>query len=166
MPTSPYIWRLTALSDLSRQDLRATLARDRHSGTLFCKQLATPFQRWLIPFSRWLQSRNLDSFSQTARRDTVAVPLSTLPFALCGLCCSVMWASVFNLSVEGLGKYTEAAAGLFMTFAVGGGAVPLAQGFVADKLGYMVSYAVPAIGLAYLALFAFVLSRVPEKEQL
>ena len=97
---------------------------------------------------------------------SVAVPLSTLPFALCGLCCSVMWASVFNLSVEGLGKYTEAAAGLFMTFAVGGGAVPLAQGFVADKLGYMVSYAVPAIGLAYLALFAFVLSRVPEKEQL
>ena len=53
-----------------------------------------------------------------------------------------------------------------MTFAVGGGAVPLAQGFVADKLGYMVSYAVPALGLAYLALFAFVLSRVPEKEQL
>ena len=43
--------------------------------------------------------------------------------------------------------------------AVGGGAVPLAQGFVADKLGYMASYAVPVLGLAFLAVFAFVLSR-------
>lgn len=90
---------------------------------------------------------------------TVAVPLAALFFAVCGLCCSVMWATVFNLSVEGLGKYTEAASGLFMTFAVGGGAVPLAQGFVADKLGYMASYAVPVFGLAFLAVFAFVLSR-------
>ena len=93
---------------------------------------------------------------------TVAVPLSAIAFALCGLCCSVMWTSVFNLSVEGLGKYTEAATGLFMTFAVGGGAVPLAQGFVADRLGYMASYAVPVLGLAYLAVFAFILSR-PER---
>jgi FHS family L-fucose permease-like MFS transporter len=70
-----------------------------------------------------------------------------------------MWASVFNLAVEGLGKFTEVASGLFMTFAVGGGAVPLTQGFVADNFGYMLSYAVPAVGLAYLALYALILSR-------
>ena len=95
---------------------------------------------------------------------SVAVPLSCLLFALCGLCCSVMWASVFNLAVEGLGKYTEAAAGLFMTFAVGGGAVPLTQGFVADRLGYMTSYAVPALGIAYLAAYALFLSHPVHSE--
>ena len=95
---------------------------------------------------------------------SVAMPLSCLLFALCGLCCSVMWASVFNLAVEGLGKYTEVASGLFMTFAVGGGAVPLTQGFVADHFGYMVSYAVPAIGIAYLAAYAMFLSHPVSSE--
>ena len=33
------------------------------------------------------------------------VPLSALLLVLCGLCTSVMWGSIFNLSVEGLGKY-------------------------------------------------------------
>jgi FHS family L-fucose permease-like MFS transporter len=93
----------------------------------------------------------------------VAVPLSCVFFALCGLCCSVMWASVFNLAVEGLGKYTEVASGLFMTFAVGGGVVPLTQGFVSDHFGYMVSYAVPFAGLAYLTFYALFLSR-PQPE--
>ena len=97
---------------------------------------------------------------------TVSVPLSCILFALCGLCCSVMWASVFNLAVEGLGKYTEVASGLFMTFAVGGGAVPLAQGFAADHFGYMVSYVVPAAGLAYLAAYASFLSRPASSEVL
>jgi FHS family L-fucose permease-like MFS transporter len=93
----------------------------------------------------------------------VAVPLSCVFFALCGLCCSVMWASVFNLAVEGLGKYTEVASGLFMTFAVGGGVVPLTQGLVSDHFGYMVSYAVPFAGLAYLTFYALFLSR-PQTE--
>ena len=39
------------------------------------------------------------------------VPLSCLFLVLCGLCTSVMWGAIFNLAVEGLGKYTEAASG-------------------------------------------------------
>ena len=42
------------------------------------------------------------------------VPLSAVLLVLCGLCTSVMWGSIFNLAVEGLGKYTAAASGIFM----------------------------------------------------
>ena len=34
--------------------------------------------------------------------------------ALCGLCTSIMWGGIFNLAVEGLGKYTAAASGIFI----------------------------------------------------
>ena len=55
------------------------------------------------------------------------VPLKCLFLVLCGLCTSVMWGGIFNLATEGLGKYTAAASGIFMTMVVGGGIMPLIQ---------------------------------------
>ena len=84
----------------------------------------------------------------------VTVPVSALLLVLCGLCTSVMWASIFNLATEGLGKYTAAASGIFMMMVVGGGVLPLIQNFIADKAGYMISYLVPFAALAYLLYYA------------
>lgn len=84
----------------------------------------------------------------------VTVPVSALLLVLCGLCTSVMWASIFNLATEGLGKYTAAASGIFMMMVVGGGVLPLIQNYIADKAGYMVSYIVPLIALGYLLCYA------------
>ena len=86
--------------------------------------------------------------------EMVTVPVSALLLVLCGLCTSVMWASIFNLATEGLGKYTAMASGIFMMMVVGGGVLPLVQNFIADKAGYMVSYIVPLIALAYLLIYA------------
>ena len=91
----------------------------------------------------------------------VTVPLTALLFALCGLMTSIMWPSTFNLATEKLGKYTAAASGLFMVMVVGGGVLPLVQNGIADKYGYMVSYAVPAIALAYLFVYSAFLSKPP-----
>ena len=84
----------------------------------------------------------------------VTVPVSALLLVLCGLCTSVMWASIFNLATEGLGKYTAAASGIFMMMVVGGGVLPLIQNYIADQAGYMISYIVPLIALAYLLFYA------------
>ncbi|MCD8296868.1 MAG: MFS transporter [Prevotella sp.] len=84
----------------------------------------------------------------------VTVPISALLLVLCGLCTSIMWASIFNLATEGLGKYTAAASGLFMMMVVGGGILPLLQNFIADKTGYMISYIVPLLALIYLLYYA------------
>ena len=82
------------------------------------------------------------------------VPVSIMCMSLCGLCTSIMWGAIFNLAVEGLGKYTEAAAGFFMVMVCGGGILPLIQGGVADGIGYMASFVVIVISLVYLLYYA------------
>lgn len=86
----------------------------------------------------------------------VSVPVSIVLFVLCGLCTSIMWGGIFNLAVEGLGKYTAAASGIFMVMVMGGGIVPLFQGWISDLFGYMNSYWVMFACLAYLLWYALV----------
>lgn len=87
------------------------------------------------------------------------VPINAMFLVLVGLCTSVMWGGIFNLAVEGLGKFTAQASGIFMTMVVGGGILPLIQNGVADGLGYMVSYWIPFIGLGYLFYYSIIGSK-------
>ncbi len=87
------------------------------------------------------------------------VPINAMFLVLIGLCTSVMWGGIFNLAVEGLGKFTAAASGIFMTMVVGGGILPLIQNGVADTMGYMMSYWVPFLGLAYMLYYALIGSK-------
>ena len=87
------------------------------------------------------------------------LPVALLFFVLCGLCTSVMWGAVFNLAVEGLGKYTSIASGLFMVMVCGGGILPLIQGAAADAFGFINSYWVLVAALAYILWFALVGSK-------
>lgn len=82
------------------------------------------------------------------------VPISALFLVLCGLCTSLMWGTIFNLSVEGLGKYTEQASGIFMMMVVGGGVMPLLQNAIAKSTGYMGSYWLVVAMLAYILFYA------------
>ena len=88
------------------------------------------------------------------------VPLTAVLLVCCGLCTSVMWGTIFNLSVEGLGKHSALASGLFMTMVVGGGVLPLVQNAIADAVSYMASYWVIVAALAYMLWFALLGSRV------
>ena len=87
---------------------------------------------------------------------------------LIGLCTSVMWGGIFNLAVEGLGKYTEKASGIFMALVCGGGILPLLQNAIVDVtdggMGYLTSYWVIVIALAYLLYYALVGSKNVNKD--
>lgn len=87
---------------------------------------------------------------------SVDAPINILFLVLCGLCTSVMWGGIFNLAVEGLGKYTAVASGFFMVMVCGGGIIPLVQGGVADACGYLSSYWVLFAGLAYILYYALI----------
>ena len=65
------------------------------------------------------------------------VPINAMYLVLVGLCTSIMWGGIFNLAVEGLGKYLAAASGLFMVLVCGGGILPVIQGLVADIAGFL-----------------------------
>ena len=89
-----------------------------------------------------------------AAATTIQVPVGAFCFVLMGLCTSVMWSVIFNLSTEGVGKYTEQASGLFMTMVVGGGLLPLLATWVGAQAGFLVSFVVPGACLAYLLWYA------------
>ena len=84
------------------------------------------------------------------------VPINATYLVLVGLCTSIMWGGIFNLAVEGLGKYLAAASGLFMVLVCGGGILPVIQGWVADVAGFMASYWVIIAALAYLLYYGLV----------
>ncbi len=87
------------------------------------------------------------------------VPINAAFLVLVGLCTSIMWGSIFNLAVEGLGKYLAAASGIFMVLVCGGGILPALQGWIADVAGYLPSYWVVVAGLAYLLFYATIGSK-------
>lgn len=98
---------------------------------------------------------NVPSFIYTGRMGEVAqVPMSALFLVLCGLCTSVMWGGIFNLAVEGLGKYTAQASGIFMMMVVGGGVIPLIQQLFAGSIGYMSSYWLIVACLGFIFFYA------------
>ena len=84
------------------------------------------------------------------------VPINAMYLVLVGLCTSIMWGGIFNLAVEGLGKYLAAASGLFMVLVCGGGILPVIQGWVADVAGFMASYWVIIAALAFLLYYGLV----------
>ena len=110
-------------------------------------------------------SVNLPVFMGTAGFGIANVPVNAALLVLCGLCTSVMWGGIFNLAVEGLGKYTEKASGIFMALVCGGGILPLLQNYVVDLTGdYLVSYWVIVAGLALLLFYALIGSKNVNKD--
>ena len=94
-----------------------------------------------------------------------SVPMGIFAFLLVGLCTSVMWGGIFNMAVEGLGKYTAIASGIFMTMVFGCAVMVAIQGYVADVTNYMTSYWVVVFCAAYLLFYALVGSRVTKREE-
>jgi len=80
-----------------------------------------------------------------------------------GLCCSIMWPSIFALAVAGLGKYTPQGSAFLIMMILGGSIIPPVQGILADTAqhsfsgisGIHLSYIVPVFGFLYLAFFAW-----------
>ncbi|WP_314270489.1 MFS transporter [Capnocytophaga sputigena] len=102
---------------------------------------------------------NMPVFKSDISFGLAEVPMSIMFLVLCGLCTSVMWGGIFNLATEGLGKYTAAASGIFMAMVCGGGILPAIQGAVADVVGYIESYWVIVLALAFLLFYALVGSK-------
>ena len=91
------------------------------------------------------------------------IPVGIFSFLLVGLCTSVMWGAIFNMAVEGLGKYTAVASGIFMTMVFGCAVMMGIQGYVADIAGHMQSFWVVVFCAAYLLFYALIGSKPAKK---
>ena len=91
------------------------------------------------------------------------IPVGIFAFLLVGLCTSVMWGAIFNMAVEGLGKYTAIASGIFMTMVFGCAVMMAIQAAVADATNYITSFWVVVFCAAYLLFYALVGSKPTKK---
>ena len=106
---------------------------------------------------------NMPVFKSDISFGIAEVPVNILLLILCGLCTSVMWGAIFNLAVEGLGKHTAAASGIFMMMVCGGGVLPLIQGWIADNFGFINSYFVVFAGIIYMLIYAIAGSKIKKQ---
>ena len=91
-------------------------------------------------------------------------PLAMAFMAAVGICTSVMWGGIFNMAAEGLGKYVPMGSGIFMAMVFGGILIPV-QGFLADKMGILNSYWLSIGLLAYVLVYALILSRPAKRAE-
>jgi len=79
-----------------------------------------------------------------------------------GLFHSVMWGSIFTLSINKLGKYTSKASGIFMIGVLGGSVIPLLQGGLADAFGWRWTWILIVICEAYILYYALAGSKIKQ----
>jgi len=87
-------------------------------------------------------------------------------FLSTGLFCSIMWPSIFSLSLIGLGKFQTQGSAFLVMMILGGGVIPPIQGKLSDLIGIQESFFVGALCFAYLAAFAFIVKGVLKKQGL
>ena len=83
-----------------------------------------------------------------------------------GLACSIMWPSIFSLSIIGLGKYTSQGSAFLVMMILGGGIIPPIQGKLSDIIGIHQSYIVAVVCFAYLTLFAILVKGLLKKQNI
>ena len=71
-----------------------------------------------------------------------------------GLFCSIMWPSIFALSIKGLGKFTSQGSAFLVMMILGGAIIPPIQGKLADIIGIHESYWITVLCFVYLMYFA------------
>jgi FHS family L-fucose permease-like MFS transporter len=70
-----------------------------------------------------------------------------------GLFNSVMFAIIFSLSVQGLGKYTTKASGILSTAIAGGAIISFSQGYLKDHSTWAIAFMIPVLCYLYIVFF-------------
>ncbi|NLR65489.1 sugar MFS transporter [Chitinophaga varians] len=70
-----------------------------------------------------------------------------------GLCNAIMFATIFSLSVEGVGRHTTSASGLLSTAICGGAVISYAQGLLKDHATWQIAFLIPVICYLYILFY-------------
>ena len=84
---------------------------------------------------------------------TTAGYLSVYTMLGVGLCSSIMFATIFSLSVHGLGAYNTRASGILSTAIVGGAVISYLQGTLIDNYSWEVAFALLILCYGYVLFY-------------
>jgi MFS transporter, FHS family, L-fucose permease len=117
----------------------------RFTGAYFMKRIAAPRLLALYAFSAVLCLVVVLYISGAA-------PLWAI--VLLGFFHSIMFPTIFALSIKQLGPYTKLASSLLVASIIGGAVFPAAMGFISDRSSIREAFVVPLICHAYVLYFA------------
>lgn len=76
-------------------------------------------------------------------------------FLVCYLCESIMFPTLFALSIRGVGRHTKRASSFLIMSIVGGAIAPVLMGLIADHVAMRTAFVVPLCCFVVIAAFAF-----------
>ncbi|WP_423737259.1 sugar MFS transporter [Chitinophaga caseinilytica] len=80
-------------------------------------------------------------------------PLAVWALISVGLCNSVMFAIIFSLSVNGVGKHITQASGILSTAISGGAVIVVLQGWLIDSASWTTAFIIPILCYAYIVFY-------------
>jgi len=92
-------------------------------------------------------------------------PVAMFSLIAIGLFNSIMFPTIFALSIERLGPLTNKASSLLIMAIVGGALVPFLQGMLADRIGLQPSFVLPLLCYGYIVFFGLSGSRLPAAKE-
>jgi len=90
---------------------------------------------------------------------SVSGMLAVYSLVAIGLFNSIMFPTIFALSIERLGALTNKASSLLIMAIVGGAVIPLLQGLLADRVGLQASFILPLLCYGYIVFYGISGSR-------
>ena len=91
---------------------------------------------------------------------TTTTSLNPYYFIGMGVFISIMFPSIFSLSIEDAGDFTEKGSALVNTAIIGGAVFPPLQAALADSIGIQVSYIVPSMCFVIIVMYGFFCARI------
>jgi FHS family L-fucose permease-like MFS transporter len=113
-------------------------------------------------------ARILFSFALVAALGGAAVVMGTgeLPIysvVLLGACNSIMFPTIFALSLSGLGENTKVGSSVLVMSIVGGALLPPVMGWLSDRTNIQYAFSVPVIAYLVVLVFAVVSDRTERR---
>ena len=75
-------------------------------------------------------------------------------FFVCYLCESIMFPTIFSLSLRGMGHHTKLASSLLIMCIVGGAIAPVVMGAIADNQSMSLAFIVPLLCFVFISVYA------------
>jgi len=123
--------------------------------------VGSALQQWVRP-GRVLAFHALLAVFLTLLTVTTSGSTAMWSMLLIGFANSIMFPTIFSLSIAGLGSQTSRASSLLVMAIVGGALVPVSVGFLADMWGLTVAMASTAVCYGYILYFAVTAERAGE----
>ncbi|MFI8483152.1 sugar MFS transporter [Pseudomonas sp. NPDC078700] len=129
------------------------------SGAMIGRFIGSALMQYIRP-GRMLAFNAVVNTLLIAAAITLGGHIAMWALILMGLFNSIMFPTIFSLALEGLGSHTGKGSGLLCMGIVGGAIVPLVQGYFADNIGLLASFAVPMVCYLYIFFYGGWGSRV------